>query len=255
MILVARIKQCLFWLIIPFALPQALYVKKVALRLPQAMGSNKGRVAGGPNDQLTLVGIGDSVIAGVGVKHQKNALIAQTAACLAKQYLTEVNWMALGKNGASSADIYKIIPQQLPDHRVDIFVLSIGVNDVTTLTSLKRWQKNLKAIITQLTEHSPEALITFLGVPPMATFPALPSPLRFILGYRAKRLDLIAQQIFAEQKNGTHLKLAIRLNAKDIAIDGFHPSEYACKKMAKAINESIVLKPEKIPMNTTKKNS
>lgn len=245
MILVKYLQQFLFWLLIPLILPQALYVKKVTLRLPQAAGSNKGRIAENQDKRLTLVGIGDSVIAGVGVNSQKNALIAQTATCFAKQYLAETNWLALGKNGANSTDIYKTITQQLPDHHVDIFVLSIGVNDVTTLTSLKRWQKNLSAIIKQLNAHSSKAIITFIGVPAMETFPALPGPLKFMLGYRAKRLDLLAQQIFAEQENCIHLKLAIKPDVNDIALDGFHPSEQACKKLAEAINESVVLKPAK----------
>ena len=49
------IKRPLFWLSLPLLLPQGLWVKRTARRLPPAAGPNSGVVGSGPTRRLLLV--------------------------------------------------------------------------------------------------------------------------------------------------------------------------------------------------------
>lgn len=238
-----RLKNLLFWCALPFALPQAILVKKNALRLPDASGKKYG---GSPESstvtpRFNIVGIGDSVIVGVGVKELNNALVAQTAQHIAAQCSHQVSWQVIGKNGANSQDIYQRILPQLTTQPADLFILSVGVNDVTSLTSINQWQQNLHAIITTLHSHSPAASIVFAGVPPMGDFPLLPQPLRFLLGMRASALDNTAQIIAADYPYVTYIPLDFELHPQNIAEDGFHPSAQACQLFGQIISERVTI--------------
>ena len=57
-------RNLLFWGLFPFALPQAVYVRRTAPRFAPPDCAPSGRVGSGP--PLKIVGIGDSIIAGVG---------------------------------------------------------------------------------------------------------------------------------------------------------------------------------------------
>ena len=66
----------------PLLLPQSRWLKRNALRLPEAAGPREGGVgAGGP--LLRLLVVGDSSAAGVGVADQAQALALPLARCLA----------------------------------------------------------------------------------------------------------------------------------------------------------------------------
>lgn len=237
------LKHILFWCALPFALPQAILVKKNALRLPDASGKKQGELSEDSTvtSSFNIIGIGDSVIAGVGVKELNNALVAQTAQHIAAQCCHQVNWQVIGENGANSQDIYQRILPQLPTKPADLFILSVGVNDVTSLTSVNQWQQNLRAIITRLHSHSPSASIVFAGVPPMGDFPLLPQPLRFLLGMRASALDNSAQSIAANYPYVTYIPLDFELQPQNIAEDGFHPSAQACQLFGQIISERITI--------------
>lgn len=227
-------KTILFWLTLPLVIPQAWYVKKTALRLPAAKGRNAGTIAKQKTNTIRLIGIGDSVIAGVGVSEHQQALTAQVATELASSYQRTTHWLAQGENGATANDIYQQLSVTTLS-KADIFLLSIGVNDVTSLTPLRRWRYNLQAIINQLQQAAPQAQIIMLGVPPMAEFPLLPKPLNYLLGHRAKQLSTIAQQQLSQISRGLYIPLAVPLTAEFIADDGYHPSQFACSQLAKHI--------------------
>lgn len=76
----------------------------------------------------------------------------------------------------------------------DAILLSMGVNDTTGLTPRRRYRQQLLALGAQL----PGPLF-LLSVPPMHRFTALPTPLRQLLGWRARQLDAVQRKLAAEQ--------------------------------------------------------
>jgi lysophospholipase L1-like esterase len=230
------VKRPLFWLSLPLLLPQGLWVKRTARRLPPAAGPTSGSVGRGPKRRLLLVG--DSIIAGVGVEQLADALPGQLARALAERHRCRVEWHAIGHNGASCADLLHQLPA-LPAPAADWIFVSVGVNDVTRLTKANAWRQRLKALLTALTIHSPNARVLLAGVPPMARFPGLPPPLRQVFGWRAGRLDQVGQQVAAGIENVQHLPTPVPDDPAAFASDGYHPNAHACAVWAQVVASAM----------------
>jgi lysophospholipase L1-like esterase len=81
-------------------------------------------------------------------------------------------------------------------------------------------------------------LILLSGVPPVGRFPALPQPLRWVMGLKAQALDKAAQEL-ARSLPRTHY-VALALNHRDrsmMASDGYHPSQKGCVAWAEILTE------------------
>lgn len=226
------IKRPLFWLSLPLLLPQGLWLKRTARRLPPAAGPTSGVVGSGPTRRLLLVG--DSIIAGVGVEQLIDALPGQLARALAERHRCRVEWHAHGDNGASCSDLLRQLPA-IPAVKADWILVSVGVNDVTRLTTARAWRQQLTALLTALTIHSPQAQVLLAGVPPMQRFPALPMPLRQAFGWRAGRLDRVGQQVAADIESVRHLPTPVPDDPAAFASDGYHPNALACGEWARVI--------------------
>lgn len=216
-----RVRQALFWLALPFVAPQALLVRRRAPRFPVAEGAMTGTA--GRGRALRLVGIGDSVIAGVGAATTDRAVVARTAAELARRLDCRVDWRALGIVGAGAGQVHRDLVPAVTRRDTDLWLVSVGVNDVTSLKSARRWRTELEALLAALRSHSPGSVVVLLGVPPMGTFPLLPRPLRGLLGLRAANLDRIGKAV-AESRGVIHRPYARTLLPGQFSGDGYHPS-------------------------------
>ena len=159
----------LFWTLFPFVLPQAIKVRRNAPRVSGAAGPTSGSVGSGKT--IRLVAIGDSIIAGVGAETVAEALPGQVAVELARLSGREVSWSAFGLIGATSSEVSRRLVPTLPSQPFDVIVLSVGVNDVTSLRTMRQWSRDLGRLLDQLRTHSPEAVIAVVGVPPLSSFP------------------------------------------------------------------------------------
>jgi lysophospholipase L1-like esterase len=233
--LVPKWAGCLF--LFPLLLLQGLLVRRTIERLPDGLPPNRGN-AGGGERELQIVGVGDSVIAGVGVEHLAQSLTAKVAEELARTMGCTVHWSAFGTNGDQARDLIARI-DGLPGEKVDAVIVSIGVNDVSGLTSVTRWQFEITTMIAALKDHF-EAPIVFIGLPPMGKFPGLPQPLRFALGVRADMLDLILKNTAAVVP-GVYWSNSC-LEEAPVARDGYHPSELACEMVASKIVDNCLRK-------------
>jgi lysophospholipase L1-like esterase len=218
-----KIKNLLFWLALPLLLPQALYVRKTATRSPPAGGPSEGR--NGAGEPIKLLAIGDSIVAGVGASELSKALVGRTAAALAELLQQAVAWKALGVSGYNSTRVLQLLVPQLPDNNVDYVIVSVGVNDITGLTTLRRWRDNMSTLLDRLASHSPNATIAVAGMPPMHSFPLLPQPLRATFGLRAKAFDAALLEVIDRHPNAVHIPLDFEPEPEEFAPDGYHPSE------------------------------
>jgi hypothetical protein len=168
---------------VPFLLPQALYVRKTAPRFAPAGGPATG--SAGSGNQIHLLAIGDSIIAGVGATELSKALVGRTAAAIAASLNCCVSWRAHGVSGYNSTKILNRLVPELPDVAADYIIVSVGVNDITGLTTLRKWRQNLSLLLDKLQAHSPNAVVAVAGMPPMHRFPLLPQPLWATFGMRS----------------------------------------------------------------------
>jgi lysophospholipase L1-like esterase len=226
-----------FWLLLPISALQGLWLRTIAVRLPEATGEKSGICGSGA--PLQLLAMGDSIIAGVGTGTVLRSMPVQFAEALARHEARCVHWQVAGANGADISDLRKRI-KYFSDHtKVDFVLISIGVNDVTGLSSTRHWKNQLAALTKELRKRWPQARVLFMGLPPMAKFPLPPQPLRFTLGLRAATLDAICANLVANRPNMQHVPTAIDPSLHDFCEDGFHPSAKTCSFWAGELAQRI----------------
>lgn len=211
--------------LLPLLWLQGRQARRATPRLPEAGGAASG-VAGGGFEAapLSLLALGESPVAGVGVATHEEALAAQCARALAERLRRPVGWRARGRNGATVGDALAS-PLPPPGGRLDIALVAFGVNDATAFRPVWRWRRELREFLARLDQAQQPRLILLSGVPPLECFPALPQPLRAVLGLKARQLDFAARELAARLPHVRHVGMA--LDPRDralMAVDGFHPS-------------------------------
>ncbi len=217
------------WLWAPILLPQGLWVRSHTPRLGEAAGPMKG--SSGQGLPLKMHALGDSIIAGVGVGQRSDALPACLADALGRRLGRQVHWSAAGQNGARANDVLTGV-RAFEDSRAELLVLSVGLNDVTGLMSVQPWLDEMRQIFQLLRTTAPDALIVHLGLPPLAHFPALPQPLRRVLGERAQAFDEALRRVIAQLPGVMHLCFDTPPRADQFASDGYHPGPAAIRLWA-----------------------
>lgn len=195
---------------------QGKQVRRQTLRLPEAAGKREQL---NDDDHFRVLIVGDSAAAGVGAEEQSDALLGQLVSRLSKNH--PVGFRLSANTGDSSADLLRKLQIDKASARpFDLVVISIGVNDVTGFTSLARWGRLLRTIHAEIQQRFQPATILFTQVPPMHHFPALPQPLRWLLGWRARQLN----SVLSETLDSEHiLHVSIPFDDAYMAKDGFHP--------------------------------
>lgn len=218
----------------PLLVLQGLRVRRVTPRLPEPPGPRCGRA--GVGAPLRLLVAGDSAAAGVGAASQDEALTGRLVAELSAR--RELEWRLEARTGYTTADAYRHLAG-LPDDRFDVVVLSLGVNDVTGTVGRTRWLAGQAALVDLLqARFAPRALI-FTALPPMHLFPALPQPLRWYLGARARDFN-VALTHWLPRQPGCHLVVPdFQADPSHIARDGFHPGPGAYRTWAAAVARDI----------------
>jgi lysophospholipase L1-like esterase len=238
---VSRLRAGLWWGLLlalaPIALPQALWTRRTALRLPEASGAQSG-VAGveWAGEPLRLLLIGESTVAGVGVEAQEAALAGQLAQALSARLQRPVAWRACGENGITAGEACeRLLPLALSEP-ADLVLLVFGVNDTTHLSSLSRWENALRALSQRMAAHG--CRVVFTGVPPIQHFSALPWLLRRLLGLRAGLLDAELRRISAQER-AQYARLELRFADDYLARDGYHPSALGYRVWGEGLAELI----------------
>ena len=222
----SRLRAGLWWGLLlalaPIALPQALWTRRTALRLPPAEGAQSG-LAGAAlgGEPLRLLLIGESTVAGVGVEAQEVALAGQLAQALAVRLGRPVAWRACGENGITAGEALERLLPQVAQEPADLVLLVFGVNDTTHFSSSHSWLNSLQGLARHFTERG--AQVVLAGVPPLQHFSALPWLLRQLLGWRARLLDR-QQRALAQREGLACCATSLEMRPEYLALDGYHPS-------------------------------
>jgi len=211
--------------IAPLLVIQGRSTKKNALRLPEPVGDRKG--IQGSGTQLKLLILGDSAGAGVGVEHQRDALSGQIVERLAHKH--SLNWSLIATSGDTSLDTIKRLENITAEH-FDMVLISLGVNDITSFISQKKWRINCQKLINILLEKFSVKRIIWSDLPKMGKLPALPQPLRWVVGQRRNQFRLTLSEIINSQEKVELLEFPSIFENWEIQIDewiaqdGYHPN-------------------------------
>jgi lysophospholipase L1-like esterase len=217
--------------------PQALWVRRTAPRFADAAGPAFGSVGSGK--KMHLVAVGDSIIAGVGAPTLDEALVGQTARALAGTLSAEFHWQAFGQTGERSSGLVSDRLATLPDIDADYVIVSMGVNDVTGLSTRSHYAQNMRRTLRGLRLKYPRSRIAVAGLPPMEEFPLLPQPLRAFLGMRARMLSKTLETVVADHSGAVFVPIAVKFSPERISEDGFHPSPLGYRKYGEAMAQAL----------------
>lgn len=222
-------------LLIPVLLPQGLYVRFRTPKLPEANGERAGTVGSGK--PLKLLILGDSAAAGVGVDCQSRALSGRLVEQL-KPHFT-LDWSLEATTGHTTKDALARI-ETMDAFNADIVITSLGVNDVTSSTRPEEWFSLQQQLIDQLQRKFSTKQVIMTPVPPMHLFPALPQPLRWCLGLKAKALNHQLVRLVQHYPSCRIVKPEFELDPSLMAKDGFHPGEKLYEQWAEILAKSVL---------------
>jgi lysophospholipase L1-like esterase len=218
----------------PLLLLQGLHVRRVTPRLPEPPGPRTGR--SGQGAPLRLLVAGDSAAAGVGAASQDEAVTGRLVAELSAR--RSLYWRLEARSGYTTADAHAHLAA-LPEDRFDVVVLSLGVNDVTRGIGRAHWLARQTALADLLQARFAPRAVLFTALPPMHLFPALPQPLRWYLGARARDFNA-ALADWLPHRQGCHLVAPdFQPDQAHIASDGFHPGPAAYTAWATQVARDI----------------
>ena len=199
---------------------------------PEPQGVVPGRLPA-----FTVIGIGDSITAGIGVTTQSESLVAQVAMQLARGG-REVRWQNAGVSGATAAMLECQLERPVP-RAPDLLLLSCGVNDVVRGHPAADLGASLAGFHRKARARWPETVIVHAGIPPLEAFPALHGRLGRVLG--AHGITCIAAARSAANEAGArYLDFPRDVDAGQFAHDGFHPNAAGCAVWAATVACAIV---------------
>ncbi|HSH88666.1 MAG TPA: SGNH/GDSL hydrolase family protein [Ramlibacter sp.] len=217
----------------PVLLPQAKWAQRTALRLPEAAGPREG-VAGVGDVKTSVLVVGDSSAAGVGVADQAQALALPLAQAVAARVDAAVRWQLVAQSGLNTSELIELIRQVKPGP-ADVAVVVVGVNDVTSQTPATAFATELAALVRVV----PATKFLFCGVPPMHLFSALPQPLRWYLGRHARLLDAAMHEWCEGQGHG-YCASDLSTDPRMLADDGYHPGPLLYPQWASHLAKVVV---------------
>lgn len=209
---------------LPVCWLQGLYLRRRQVMMSSpTLPLDWTRIEGSEPKVVRVLGLGDSVMAGYGLNAIDLGCLLQALSEIQKTKPVPIDWRVVAEKGAKArALVHQFEHAKMA--AVDIVVVSVGVNDVSSLTSLLKWQRAIFDFVMTVRQHT-QAHIVFIGLPPMAQFEQLPQPLRGVLGVRARLLDEVLKRSVEGLLFADHLSLSVSTIGPLMAADGYHPSE------------------------------
>ncbi len=202
----------------PWLIWQGRRVRRDTPRLPEPEGARYGVVGEAPHRRVLI--LGDSAAAGVGAQTQAQALSGRLVEALAPR--GGVAWRLIARTGATTDATLRHL-DTVDAERFDFAVISLGVNDITSGARIATWIAMQDALLDRLRDRFGIQCVLLCGLPPMHRFPALPQPLRWFLGERARRFDAALRELASRRADALHVPLDDIDDPTLMASDGFHP--------------------------------
>ena len=221
----------------PVLLPQASWLRRTALRLPEAAGPREG-VVGDGEPALRLLVVGDSSAAGVGLADQTQALALPLAQRLHGKLGAAVAWQLVAQTGVNTEEAHALVGRSKLSP-ADVVITVLGVNDVSSQVSAGRFVEQTGQLWSGLKQRTGARWAVVCGLPPMALLTAVPQPLRWYLGQYSNWLDAAAQRWAQGQRLG-FCGLRWAMDPTLLSHDGFHPGELVYPQWADRLADIIV---------------
>jgi len=206
---------------------------KVGL-LPDAAGPKTG-VYGEGNDPATLLVLGESTVAGLGARTHDLALAGRFAENLSRRISRPVQWDVLGRNGVTARRTIDELVPMLSEKQYDYVLLGIGGNDVTKLSSPRKWRYDMLALIGIMRRRNPDAVIFISNCPMIILTDAIPPPAKQLLWELSKMHDANIREFTRDLDRVFYYPQPVNVRIEGFFADGIHPSEQGYADWAAAM--------------------
>ena len=225
----------------PILLIQGRRTRRTAIRLPEAPGQRHGNISlEGCDKPLQLLFVGDSTMAGVGVRHQAAALASQTAIEVSHLLSRSVRWQLIAKSGLKTGQILGLTRCRELLHP-DVLITALGCNDVIAQTKPGRFIQAYKELVDGLLPKGSPRLAIISGLPPLHITPAVPQPLRWFFGRYAHLLDRRLQEWIQSEPDISYVSLQWAADRTRLAEDLFHPGESLYREWSRLLAHQLVI--------------
>lgn len=205
-------------------------------KLPEAEGI-AGCCATSPEaPPFQLITIGESTIAGVGVRTHEEGFTGALARAIAEGKGVNVQWKVYAKSGYTAKKVRTSLVPAITERSADLIVIGLGANDAFTLQSPAKWQRDISALIAALQSRFADTPILFANMPPIKGFPAFPPLIKFVVGNLVEILgDALSETVAPLDQVDYYSRkislsdwaerLGIVADTTDFFSDGVHPSK------------------------------
>ncbi len=220
--------------LLPILYLQGNKVKNSIPKLPEA-AEPEGFVNINAKENLRIITIGESTIAGVGVRTHEEGFSGTLAKNLANALQKNVYWNVYAKSGYTAKLVLERLLPKISIENPDLIVIGLGGNDSFRLNSPKKWGQDIDNLILSLKLKFKNTPIVFTNIPPIKDFPAFTSLIKFTIGNLSEILgDTLEKQLkkyddvyFNAEKitlKGWIAKFNLKNTPAAFFSDGVHPS-------------------------------
>ena len=232
--------------LLPLLYIQGKLIQRKLKRLPEAEG-NTGTSGDQFKRNLSILILGESTMAGVGIKQHQNGFPGTLAQELSEKLTINIHWKVYAKRGFTAKQITKEILPEIVENHFDLIIIGLGGNDTFALRSPKKWRMHIDNLLVALRRKFSNAPIAFLNMPPIKDFPAFSFPLKITLGNLIELLgetlnDLVSSKpkVYFNQEVIQIKKWKEKFTEADFFSDGVHPSEISYQVWAKDFSEFLL---------------
>ncbi len=236
--------------LLPIMYFQGRKIRSSVPKLPEAKGE-EGVSSNNSANKLTVLTIGESTIAGVGVETHDEGFSGTLADELANKLKASINWKVYARSGYTARLIKKKLISQITESRVHLLVIGLGANDTFELNTPGKWERDIKELVKELRIKFPYTPIIFTNMPPIKNFPAFTPLIKFTLGNLVEILGNQLKKVVAELDNVYYYsrkitledwteRLKIEIKPEEFFSDGIHPSKLTYQVWAKDIANYII---------------
>ncbi len=208
----------------PLLIAQGKVLRRRHPRLPNAPLPWSGRIDG--PQTLSLLALGDSTIAGVGVSDSMQGLAAHLARGIYRRTARGITWASYGQRGAT---VKNVAEEHLPlalekTSKADLIVLSAGANDAISLRPVSEVEEHMMGTLNTLHTHHPHAVVVVSSLPAFHLFGAIPQPLRGIMAGHAQMIERRVRPLVENLSYALMSPPPPEYPKDFFAADSFHPS-------------------------------
>ena len=238
--------------LLPLMYIQGKQIRAKVPSLPEATG-NEGIIDATKQADFQLLAIGESTVAGVGVKTHEEGFTGTLAKTLAQKSGKNIRWKVYAKSGITAKRVPAELIATITEPKADLIVIGLGANDAFEGNSPNTWRKGIEQTLAALRAKFPKTPIFFANMPPIKEFPAFTPLIKQTIGNLVELHGQELQQIIAHQPaifyNAEILWLKDWLKGAlanktvhDFFSDGVHPSKLTYQEWAKDFAAFIELK-------------